>query len=55
MLSFGSSWPFIEAALPVYKLYDRTPRLGLFNHRQGHTIPPAAEERTYAWLETYLK
>jgi dienelactone hydrolase len=47
------SWPFIEAALPVYRLYGGTPRLGLFNHRKGHSVPPEAERRIYEWLETY--
>lgn len=47
------SWPFIEAALPVYRLYGETPRLGLFNHRKGHAVPPEAECRIYQWLETY--
>lgn len=48
------SWPFIEAALAVYRLYEGRARIGLLNHRQGHTIPPAAEQRIYEWLETYL-
>jgi dienelactone hydrolase len=50
------SWPFIEAALPVYRLYapDRRPRLGLFNHGKGHAVPPEAERRIYEWLLTYL-
>jgi hypothetical protein len=48
------SWPFIEAALPVYRLYGPTARLGLFNHRRGHSVPPEAEGRIYQWLETYL-
>lgn len=48
------SWPFIEAALPVYKLYAPITRLGLLNHGQGHTIPPIAEARTYEWLRTYV-
>jgi dienelactone hydrolase len=47
------SWPFIEAALPVYRLYGSPPRLGLFNHRQGHHVPPAAEQRIEEWLVTY--
>jgi dienelactone hydrolase len=47
------SWPFIDAALPVYRLYGRTARLGLFNHRQGHSVPPEAERRIYEWLTTY--
>ncbi len=48
------SWPFIEAVLPVYRLYGQPYRVGLYNHGQGHTIPPLAEQRTYKWLETYL-
>lgn len=50
------SWPFIEAALPVYRLHDgdRPSAMGLYNHRQGHSVPPEAERRTYDWLATYL-
>jgi hypothetical protein len=48
------SWPFIEAALPVYRLYEVRPRLGLLNHGRGHSLPPAAEERTLEWLVQYV-
>jgi dienelactone hydrolase len=48
------SWPFVEAVLPVYDFYGEPRRVGLFNHHQGHTIPPAAEQRVYEWLETHL-
>jgi dienelactone hydrolase len=48
------SWPFIEAALPIYRLYGNVPRLGLFHHKQGHAVPPVAEKRIYEWIETYL-
>jgi len=48
------SWPFIEAVLPVYRLYGGTPRLGLFNHHKGHAVPPEAERRLYEWFATYL-
>lgn len=48
------SWPFVAAALPVYQLADPTPRLGLYNHRQGHTVPPEALARMLEWLTTYL-
>ena len=47
------SWPFIEAVLPVYKLYGGTPRLGLFNHQKGHSVPPNAEQRIDEWFATY--
>lgn len=49
------TWPFVEAALPVYRLYGEPARLGLYNHRQGHAIPPAAFERMSQWLTTYLQ
>ncbi|MFW6163962.1 MAG: dienelactone hydrolase family protein [Planctomycetota bacterium] len=48
------SWPYIAVALPVYRLYGAPPRLGLLNHRQGHSVPPQAERRLYEWLQTYL-
>jgi dienelactone hydrolase len=48
------SWPFIEAVLPVYGFYGEPRRVGLYNHRQGHTIPPLAEQRVYEWLEAHL-
>jgi len=48
------SWPFINAALPVYRLYGEPARLGLFNHKQGHAVPPKAEQRIQEWLLMYL-
>lgn len=48
------SWPFIEAALPVYGLLGAGDRVGLFNHGQGHAFPPVAQERAYAWLAHWL-
>ena len=38
----------------MYRLYGDPPRLGLFNHKQGHCVPPAAERQIYNWLDTYL-
>lgn len=48
------SWPFIEAVLPTYRLYGEPCPVGLYNHGQGHTIPPLAEQRVYEWLTAYL-
>ncbi len=48
------SWPFLEAALPVYRLYGGKARLGLFNHHKAHSVPPEAERRMYEWLDAYL-
>lgn len=49
------SWPLIEVALPVWRLYGEPTRIGLLNHRQGHSISPQSFEKTAEWLETYLK
>nr|WP_286178386.1 dienelactone hydrolase family protein [Rhodopirellula sp. JC639] len=48
------SRPFIDATLPVYRLYDQPPRIELFNHQKGHTVPPEAERRIYDWFDAYL-
>jgi hypothetical protein len=47
-------WPFIEQALSVYELYGRPCRVGQYNHRQGHAVPPEAVKRIDQWLATYL-
>ena len=47
-------WPYIESALPVYKLFTPLPRLGLYNHRQGHAVPPECEVRIGQWFAAYL-
>lgn len=54
-------WPYLEAAWPVYRLHAATrgpagqpARLGLYNHRSGHAVPPESERRIDEWLETYL-
>ncbi len=49
------SWPLLEAALPAWRLYGSPTRLGLFNHGEGHAIPPRAAARTAEWLEAYVK
>jgi dienelactone hydrolase len=48
------SWPFIEAALPVYALYERPARVGLLHHKKGHSVPPEAATKLYEWLAAYL-
>jgi len=44
------SWPYVAAAQNVYELYYKQTSLGLFNHRQGHSIPPISRERMIDWL-----
>jgi dienelactone hydrolase len=48
------SWPFVAAALPIYRLYGDPPRVGLLNHRQGHSVPPEARDRMLEWMTTCL-
>ncbi len=47
-------WPFIEQALKVYRLYGNPPRVGQFNHKKGHAVPPEAERRIEEWFAAYL-
>ena len=48
------SWPYIAAAMPIYRLYGEPASLGLFNHKQGHSVPPEAEKIMYEWLDAFL-
>lgn len=47
------SWPYVAAALPVYRLYGEPARLGMLNHHQGHSIPPDAKAKFLEWLKVY--
>lgn len=47
-------WPFITAALDVYRLYGEPCRLGFFNHHAGHSVPPKAQQRLYEWFKHEL-
>ena len=49
----AASWPWIAAALPVYRLYGTPSRLGLLNHKRGHAVPADVEPRLLEWIETY--
>jgi len=48
------SWPYLEAAHPVCRLYGRPVRLGMYNHGEGHTVSARSFEMLAEWLETYL-
>ena len=48
------SWPLIEAALPAWQLYGEPTRLGLLNHRQGHSISAESFDHIVEWLSVYL-
>ncbi len=48
------SWPYLEAALPVYKLYGEPARLGLLNHGKGHPLPEDDFQKAIEWLKAAL-
>jgi hypothetical protein len=49
------SWPYVAAALPVWRLAGAPDAVGLFNHRRGHAFPAAAQSRAYEWLDWFLR
>jgi dienelactone hydrolase len=49
------SWSFIEAVLPVYKLFGATENLGWLNHHQGHRYSPEARHVAEPFLDEHLK
>jgi dienelactone hydrolase len=49
------SWPYLQAAVPVYRLFGEPVRLGMINHRQGHPLPVELHPRVIEWLRTYTQ
>jgi Dienelactone hydrolase family len=51
------SWPYVAAALPIYRLFGAEEHLGLQLTRDGHDFPHAGpdREKTYAWLDHWLQ
>jgi pimeloyl-ACP methyl ester carboxylesterase len=45
----AQSWPFVEACLPVWRLYGAEDRLGLLRHADGHNFPPPGPNRELVW------
>ncbi len=48
------SWPYLQAARPIYELSTPRPALGLLNHRGGHPLPLELQPRVAEWFEVYL-
>jgi dienelactone hydrolase len=48
------SQPYIDSALPVYRLLGKPETLSLFNHKKGHEFPESAHEAAYGWLAKHL-
>lgn len=49
------SWPYLQAARPIYELGTNSPALGLLNHRRGHPLPVEVLPRVLEWLEVSLE
>jgi dienelactone hydrolase len=50
-----ASWPLVQAALDVYRLFGADDRIGLVNHHGKHSFPRAARETAYRWLDHWLR
>jgi dienelactone hydrolase len=51
----AASWPFVKEAREVYALLGAKDRIGLYNHKAGHTFPQQARQLAYQWLDHWLK
>lgn len=49
------SWPYIDAALPLYRMLGAEHRLGMVAHAHGHSVPRVARETACAWLDYFLR
>ena len=45
----------IEAARPIYQLYDSPCKLQFFLHNKGHSVPPEAEETIYRGMDEFAR
>jgi dienelactone hydrolase len=50
-----ASWAFVKEARSVYALLGGGDRIGLYNHRAGHSFPGPARQVAYQWLDHWLK
>ena len=51
----AASWAFVKATRPVYALLGARDRIGLYNHKAGHSFPLKARRVAYEWLDHWLK
>jgi hypothetical protein len=49
------SWAILQPTLPTWQLYGCVSRVGLLNHREGHTVSPPTFASSVQWLQTYLR
>ena len=53
----AQSWPFVEACLPVWRLYGAEDRIGLLRHDGKHNLPAPGVKRElmWEWLDEQLR
>lgn len=49
-----ASWAYLNTVDPVYRLLNAPERVGMFNHRTGHSPTPGATEAAYTWFDRWL-
>ncbi|HTL29590.1 MAG TPA: dienelactone hydrolase family protein [Tepidisphaeraceae bacterium] len=51
------SWPYVDACLPLWKMFGAEDRIGLLRHDLGHEFPHPGPQRdlAYNWLDHWLK
>lgn len=50
----AESWRYINAARPIYALFEAPRHIGFFNHHSGHSPTPDAAWHAMRWLEKFL-
>jgi hypothetical protein len=48
------SWAYLNSARETYQLYGRGERIGMVNHRTGHSPTMDSLEQAYRWFDKYL-
>lgn len=49
------SWPFVLSTRQLYRWYGMSSRMGLINHREGHSFSPEMARHGFSWLGVYLE
>jgi dienelactone hydrolase len=48
------AWPFIAAAMPVWKATSHIEKIGWYHHASGHCLPQGAKRASYLFLRRHL-
>ena len=50
----AESWRYLNAASPVYALFQAAPKIGYYNHHTGHSPTPEAAWLGMEWIRRFL-